>query len=197
MARRVDEDTMDLAEDVAKAVLATVAKKAVPSAASMAAGPLAGIAVGALIVAAAKIYEHRKKAAAQGIELRGDERDIVLVNEELERLYARKEKLEKALEKTTGRRKRIIEESLRAVEDRIMFLEEYYELLQLRVEAMRKLRMIGDKGLLKEAEKIMRRIEKGEPVDKDLYKLIERAERELDKIHASETVILRILGETG
>ncbi len=193
MARKLNEDTTDLIEDVAKAVLTTVAKKAIPSAASMAAGPLAGIAVGALIVAATKIYEHRQKMSREGIELRGDERDIVLVNEELERLYERRRKLEQALGRAPPRRRRLIENTIAALDNRIEMLEEYYELLQLRIEAMRRLDALGGKKLVKEVEKIMDRIEKGKPIDKELYRVIKEAEERLEKINASETVLLKIL----
>ena len=179
--------------DILSTVAQEVVRRGIPALASMSFGPAAGVAVGALLVIAFKLYKSRNAIKDYDKLILADERDVISVNEKLEKLYERREKLRQALEKAPPYRKRLIEQSIKSVEASIRNLEELYALLQIRLEARKKILMLGGKKLAKAIEDIAKHIEKGEVPSKEVYKILEKASSNLEKTRVKEAVLLKII----
>lgn len=168
-------------------------RKALSAAISIQAGPVAGLAAGVALAAALAVVRRRRRLAKTTV---GEvEADVIAINKRLEELYARRRKLEEAMEAAKTRaQKRMISQAIRNTDSMIRDLEDMLELTMVLEEARLRVKTVLGPKAARELDKLLSRIEKGQLPSDDLYKILERINQKIDNTSNGIAFFTQLLG---
>jgi len=124
------------------------------------------------------ILTHNREHYHHYFNIEEDEKALIVILDEIKKQEARLNLLEKARNKLSSEGKSLstIDEVIKAEKNILENLYTEYKLRQLRIEAIRRLRAVGDPNILQMLNKIIKRIEKGEEFHEQQYEILKRLE---------------------
>jgi len=135
-----------------------------------------------------------KALRGKGFSVEEEEEIIVELDKKIEEKKGKISFLRKALEKAkTSIEKERLRRNIALEEEVLSSLQEEYDLHLLRIEAINKLRELGELELLSKIEKMIMKLRKGKEAFKEQYEIVKMLEEKWKSKVLEKNILLKIL----
>jgi len=158
--------------------------------------PAMGLAAAILIYITWLLSEEYKKAGITNVQAHPIEVRLLTIRKEIENVERWINVMKQSLAESSPTVRKVLEEGILKLEQYRKDLEELYEFEYLKYEAWKRITKFGNEEIVKEFDKVMKKIEKGEEIGREAVKILEELKNLQVKREKIKDLMKRILEST-